>query len=606
MKITLCALSALGLILLPRASAAAPAPAPEMFPTDSRNWSRQSEAMLITDLSQVTPAEAVIKGTRKKGKWKTVPYATADFKGWALSAYGPTAPPLVRVPLSARGWHAVYLGISTVSNGFNAQKNGLKAKLGSERVFRHTANNLALLANRRDVIQEQFLSVAYLDGDSVEMIPLPGEPVTVCYIKLVPLTAEEAKQWPAQHAPENSRTRTAIGTFDGHSWIWPYQPKNAEDLLANFRGFEDSDIGKWWFQVVGADLVCYPSKVGTIPGEDTEDFNNGANASYTTALRRLFKMGINPLRVAREAARAQHAEFHVMLRLGGWQAAIPLEEEFHSKFYVAHPEWRCVDRDGTPTMYMSYAVPEVRRHLVDVLKETLDLQPEGVGFLCNRGMPTMLWEPAFSDRFKKQYNTDAHDVPEDDPRIYALRGAFMTEFVTEIRAMLDETAKAQGRKERYKISLGTFSKEEDNQKWGMDLPLWIQRGLVDDLGVAWFSHHTSFAQPDMAYYKRITQGSKVGVYPFVIAWKPGTPKELCKTVTDFYAAGATGIAIWDPQTENGWPGTPHGNIFDTLALLGHRDLIAQWKTQGVPLPLSIPLTQLDENFYSRFFPNTGF
>jgi hypothetical protein len=295
-----------------------------------------------------------------------------------------------------------------------------------------------------------------------------------------------------------------------------------------------------------------------------------------------------------------------MLRLGGWQAAIPLEEEFHSKFYVAHPEWRCVDRDGTPTMYMSYAVPEVRRHLVDVLKETLDLQPEGVGFLCNRGMPTMLWESAFCERFKKQYNADAREVPEDDPRIYALRATFMTEFVTEIRAMLDETAKTQGRKERYKISLGTFSKEVDNQKWGMDLPLWIQRGLVDDLGVAWFSHHTSFAQPDMAYYKRITQGSKVGVYPFVIAWKPGTPKQLCKTVTDFYAAGATGIAIWDPQTENGWPGTPHGNIFDTLALLGHRDLIAQWKTKGVPLPLCIPLTQLDENHYSRFFTNTRF
>ena len=185
-----------------------------------------------------------------------MPYATADFKGWALSAYAATAAPVVRVPLKAHGWHAVYLGISTVSNGFNAQKIGLKAKLSREPVFRHTANNLALLADRRDVIQEQFLTVANLDGDSVEMIPQPGEPVTVCYVKLVPLTEEESKTWPAQHAPENSKTRTAIGTFDGHSWIWPYQPKNAADLHATFRGLEDSDIGKRWFQKLGADLVC--------------------------------------------------------------------------------------------------------------------------------------------------------------------------------------------------------------------------------------------------------------------------------------------------------------------------------------------------------------
>ena len=82
MKITLCVFAILSTAFLIGAHAATPTP--QTFPTDSRNWSRQNEAILITDLSQVTPAEAVIKGTRKKGKWKTVPYATADFKGLSL------------------------------------------------------------------------------------------------------------------------------------------------------------------------------------------------------------------------------------------------------------------------------------------------------------------------------------------------------------------------------------------------------------------------------------------------------------------------------------------------------------------------------------------
>ena len=295
-----------------------------------------------------------------------------------------------------------------------------------------------------------------------------------------------------------------------------------------------------------------------------------------------------------------------MLRPAGWKAAIPFEETFNSKFFEAHPEWRCVDRDGTPTLHMSYAFPEVRRHLLEIFRETLELQPDGVGFLFNRGMPMILWEEAFGARFQAMHHADARTVPEDDPRILATRAAIMTDFMQEIRALLDATARQQGRTQRYKISLGTFAREEDNQKFGFDLPRWIEQGLVDDLGVAWFAHHTSFAQPDMAYYSRLTKGTKVGVYPFIISWKSGKPADLCKKVTAFYEQGASGIAIWDPQVETGWTEQPHGNLFDTLSQIGDRELIARWAKEGVPLPLATPLTRLDENHYSRWFPTTGF
>jgi hypothetical protein len=358
--------------------------------------------------------------------------------------------------------------------------------------------------------------------------------------------------------------------------------------------------------VCGADLVCYPSKVGNIPGEGTTDFPTSAYAAYTRTLQDLFKKGINPLQVARETARAQGVEFHVMLRPAGWKGSMPYEETFNSKFFDAHPEWRCVDRDGTPTFYMSCAVPEVRRHLLEIFRETLALQPDGVGFLFNRGMPMMLWEEAFCKRFRERHQADAREVAEDDPRILATRAEIMTEFMAEVRALLDDTARAQGRKARYKISLGTFSKEADNQKFGFDLPAWIRRGLVDELAVAWFAYHTSFAPPDMAYYRRITAGTKVGVCPFVIAWKTGKPQELCKKVADYYAAGASGIAIWDPQVQRGWPEGLPGNAFDVLGRLGDRDRVARWSKNGAPQPLTIPLTRLDDNYFSRWFPNTGF
>ncbi|MGV3662512.1 MAG: hypothetical protein ACO1TE_20170 [Prosthecobacter sp.] len=593
------------LLVLTLAGSALHASAEEYLQNDSRRLSQVAKAVVLTDLSQMQPADALITGKRQKGKWKMIPFTTADLKGTALSIYSATNPPVVKLPLTQKGWHAVYIGLATTSGGFSIGGNGIRAKLSDERVFKRMANNLALLENRRSVIQECFLTVADLKGQSLEIAPVRGLPANVCYVKVVPMTAAEVKtaQTPSKH-------RTSIATFDGHSWIWPFNPTTAEELAEEFRGFEDTDVGKWWFQVTGSDLVCYPSKVGTYPGEGTVDFPTGAYAVYTKSLETMFKKGINPLKVARDAAKAQGVEFHVMLRPAGWVGSMPYEETFNSKFYYDHPEWRCIDRDGTSTFFMSYANPEVRKQLIEIFRETLELQPEGVGFVFNRGMPLMLWEDAFCQRFQQMHNADAKTVPDEDPRIYATRAAIMTDFLTEVRALLDETAAKQGRKERYKISLGTFAKEADNQRWGLDLPTWIQRGLVDDLATTWFAYHTSFTktpgQVDMDYYRRITKGTNTKAYPMVIAWKTGKPKELSKQVGAYLLKGDPGVAIWDPQVMKGWPDNSPGNVFDILGKLGHRDDLLRWAKEGVPTPLTIPLTRLDENYFSRWFPNTGF
>jgi hypothetical protein len=597
--------------VMPCVAEAKAAPAAEYFPDDSRRLSQVSKAIVLTDFSKAEPASALITGKREKGKWKLIPFATASMKGTALSIYGGTNPPMIKLPLAQRGWHAVYIGLSTTSGGFDIGGNGIRARLSDEPVFRRIANNQALLENRRAVIEECFVTVGNLNGQSVEIAPQRGLPANVCYVKLVPLTEAEA-QARTKDVAASPATRTSIATFDGHSWIWPFAPTTAEQLAEEFRGYEGTDVGKWWFQVTGADLVCYPSKIGTYPGEGTTDFPSGTYGIYTKSLETLFKKGINPLKVARDAAKAQGAEFHVMLRPAGWVGSMPYEETFNSKFFYAHPEWRCVDKDGTPTFFMSYAYPQVRKQLLDIFAETLELQPEGVGFLFNRGMPLMLWEDAFCERFKEMHHADAKSVPDDDPRIHATRAAVMTDFLTEVRALLDETAKKQGRKERYKISLGTFAKEADNQRWGLDLPTWIKRGLVDEVALTWFAYHTSFKPgatdtlQDMNYYRRLTKGTNTKAYPMVIAWKTGKPKELCQRVAGYLAAGDPGVAIWDPQVARGWNDKSPGNVFEVLGHLGHREDLVRWSKNGVPLALTIPLTRLDENYFSRWFPNTGF
>ena len=285
--------------------------------------------------------------------------------------------------------------------------------------------------------------------------------------------------------------------------------------------------------MLGADLTCYQTQVGTVPGFDTEDFSRWEYKEFVDSLRALFAASVNPLQVARDAAREHGAEFHIMIRPGAWQGTAALEEVFNSRFFQKHPEWRCVDRDGTPTFYMSYAVPEVQQQVLDILREALTVEPDGVGFMFHRGLPLMLWEDAFSEQFQQEYGENAQAVAEDDPRIYALRAKIMTGFLRQVRNLLDEVQQGLGREKPLTISVATFSKQSDNRKYGIAIEQWIDEQLVNDIAVAWFAHHTSFSEPgssrpDMTYYRRITAGKDVGLYPFVICWKPGHRRACVK------------------------------------------------------------------------------
>ena len=134
---------------------------PAWFPDDPRQWSQFDRSLFVTDLSQVQESGALVTGQREKGKWKVIPYEVGKLKGNALSAYFSTEPPQVSIKLKAQGWHAVYLGLSTVSGGINkAQQSGVIAKLGKSESFRRMHNNMRLTSTRGDVVQEQLVASA--------------------------------------------------------------------------------------------------------------------------------------------------------------------------------------------------------------------------------------------------------------------------------------------------------------------------------------------------------------------------------------------------------------------------------------------------------------
>jgi len=278
-----------------------------------------------------------------------------------------------------------------------------------------------------------------------------------------------------------------------------------------------------------------------------------------------------------------------------------------SEFYEAHPEWRCIDHDGTPTMHLSYAAEEVQDHLIEVYREVLQRDPDGVGLMFHRGMPMMLWEEPFCRRFIERFGMDPRKLADDDPRVFQLRAEIVTGFMRRIRAVLDETARKDGNLDRrLKLAVTTFATLADNRRFGLDVESWIQDKLIDQIGIAWFAHYTSGLKTkagDTAYYSRITEGTDVKIFPFHVGWKMSSATDLLSKVTRDYDAGADGIAVWDPNQFESWQNGKNP-YWPLVSRLGHREKLRDGSL--LFKPIATPLTRLGENYYSRWYPNTGF
>lgn len=566
-------------------------------------WQQASRAVMITDMTRCTPAEA-LSSRREHAKWKVFEYETANFVGKCLSIGRESSAPDLTLELGKQGWHAVYVGLSTITDLVRPKRNQIEVKLTSDPAFTRLSNRLELVMPRRDVLEEVFLGTADLTENDLHFSTVYHMPSRIHYVKVIPLTNDEIAA--IQEDRKQKATRTSVATFDGFTWIHPFRPQDRTDLAATFSAYRYSDFKTWWFQVGGADLVHHPTRVGNLMGGHLDTFPRTVDREYVESVRHLHAQGIDPLRVAVEEAHDQNAEILICLRAAGWKAAPPWEEFFRSEFYEAHPEWRCIDHDGTPTMHLSYAVEEVQDHLIEVYREVLERNPDGVGFLFHRGLPTMLWEEPFCRRFKQEFGEDPRALAEDDPRVFQIRAKITSEFLQKIRHLLDETAKRRGLNRRLKLAVTTFASQADNERFGLDVESWIAEELIDQIGIAWFAYYTSgltTRSGDTAYYARITEGTNVKVFPFYVGWKMHSAINLLTGVAKDYREGADGIAVWDPNQFVKWQSGQHP-YWPLISRLGHRDQV----NDGTLIfePTAIPLTRLGENHYSRWYPNTGF
>ncbi|NQT12462.1 MAG: family 10 glycosylhydrolase [Planctomycetes bacterium] len=591
---------------------------------DSNRWVRAREAIRIDDMSRVQPA-AALSDVRTRSKWKVLDYASEESVGKCIAALPNTHAPEVTLPLDRKGWYAVYVGLGGVGRFAFGQENCVRLKLSGDRAFVPRGYSAG-----HDDVDEVFFKVADLTGKNLHIAQWRFEefadyrqapvsrPCVVMYVKLVPLTDQEAAG--VRQDVSRRDTKRLIATFDGFSWVYENFPTTEEEFLEYFEAFRDTDFGTWYWQVSGADLVNYRSQFGTIAGERADDFPRKGDEYYTRSVQALVAKEIDFTKLAVQAARDMGVKIHIAIRPAAWQAPPQFEDYFASDFYRAHPEWRCYDRDGTPVMRMSFAVPEVRRHLIDIMREAVTrYRPDGIEIIYFRGLPLILWEDAFCESFDNRFGADATSVPEDDPRLMDLRCEMLTSFMTEIRAMLDETQKSQNRTKRYALSASVVHTRDDNRRHGIDVERWVKEGLVDQIGIFPWAFHTSRRPVDWEWFSEITKDTGVELYPVMIGWKQNSAQGTLGRALEHYGKGASGILVWDPNpvgfyskeaeysaAHAGSYFSPRETYWPVVSRLGHLEEMRHRLDEGRPVPTHIPLRRYGDYWFGRWIPDVGF
>ncbi len=328
-------------------------------------------------------------------------------------------------------------------------------------------------------------------------------------------------------------------TIDGFSDLFYHSPRTKPALLAPIESFRDTDFDTLILQSPGADKVNYKSHVGFMKGSHVQEYPRIGDRHFVESIKALSEKGIHPVREMTRYAQSIGMKVHVGIRPAGWSFFEPYTDYWESPFYRDNPQWRCVDRDGTPVARMSWAVPQVRKHCIDVLRELVQFDADGVNLVFNRGYPLSLYEAPARTLFEKEHGIDPRTLPETDPRMVRWRVQIVATFMRELRAMLDEEQHHRGKDKRLLISVILLGTGQDDLRYGVDLKPLAAEGLVDEV----FTERGFGRQSDDFNLPFLSQACKPGNIPF----SPGMTcvSRWYKEIPSYYDSGAHGITIWD-------------------------------------------------------------
>ena len=208
-------------------------------------------------------------------------------------------------------------------------------------------------------------------------------------------------------------------------------------------------------------------------------------------------------------------------RLNGADREADVRTPAHPPLKVQHPEWLLPDGWWKPGLW-NFAVPEVRRHKVNVLREVAQrYNLDGINLDFGR-------HPPFLPKGQQWEQREA-----------------LTDFVRQVRLMLQEVA--DERERPFLLSVRVADTLAGCHFDGLDLETWVQLNLIDMIVIG-----TRSIEVDMPGFQRITRGTHVKLYPCIDQHHSpdgyhaiADPRFLRGLAANWWHQGADGIATFN-------------------------------------------------------------
>lgn len=559
-----------------------------------------TRAILHADMSRCRPATALGRAQRPGG-WFLVDYETEEGdRGVMMYADSRGAPPAVTLALGARGWHRIFVGVNytrstlvdpahltpwTMWGSLRIRLTGDATwrRIAHEQPWRHAAgcyqNPMGSEKTAWESVYEVHWRCADLTDQDITFAPPPPGPdseaaiTNVAWVRLEPMSAADIEAHRRDRPrPDTRRLAGAycLGQLSGHTYGNPmYRPTDRDYVTEMIEPFRDSDFRLLLWECIRGDICLFRTRIGRVgwTGEAWDE------------------RWIDPLAVAVEHARDCGVELYASMRMIGPGYPFKLSPLQQNAYYYANRRYALRDEEGRPTSILSLAWPEVRAHWVALLREAVAYGADGVHLNLHRANPFALYEAPCAEPFERRHGVDPRTLPYDDERWLRHRAGFVTQFLREVRAMLDEQQQQRRSRRRLGVAV-TFWRQPTPLYHALDLETLVRERLVDYLMPQWIHLATDDGPAIVRDLKRFTAGSAARLWPDIFPrTMPG--ETYAEKLGPMYAAGADGFAFWSAELR-----TPRASEWSVVRRLGHVEELDRYRREAPTYRRRVPLREL--------------
>ena len=395
-----------------------------------------------------------------QNKWQILDYEAADFKGKLLFAAEDSSPAPLTLDPGVQGRYRVYIGLITpLGDGFGGTSTGFG-------LLSEEAKNQFFTVRPDDCwkplewFEESYYGTVDLTGEKFVLSKPERQGVVksplnsaLAWIRLVEDTEEVAKSTPcmAYHFD--------LDYFADDKYNSP------AETLGRMRMLKDGAP-----EVILHEQFC---------AHDVKELKAyGVEAKWG---KYYYDNYDEVEKAIISEAHSMGAKIYASYRLeaGGFGYFVKyLNDVYKDSWYDEHPEYRCITRDGRAINACSYAYPEVRRRVIEMILNSSSPY-DGVCVFFHRGIVIAFEEPVKQMVYEK-YGVDATRLPMTDPRLNEVFCHFVTLFMRELREALGD---------KKDINAIVFYGAEDSKNSGYDVKTWVEEGLVNGICQGLMTHY---------------------------------------------------------------------------------------------------------------------